>query len=151
MECIFCKIAYGGLKHYKIYEDRNYLGILDLFPNISGQSLVIPKRHISSYAFDLDDATLSEFISSTKRVAKILEKGLGVKRVHMVLEGTEVDHLHAKLYPAIGFEDEGAIIEDKVAEFKSYPGFITTLHGPKADESELEKLSAEIIRKASMG
>ena len=150
MECIFCDIAYGGAKHYKIYEDRNYLGILDVFPNIKGQSLVIPKRHIPSYAFDLDDTTLSEFMSSTKRVAKILEKGLGVKRVHMVLEGTEVDHLHAKLYPAIGFKDEGSVIADEEASFESYPGFITTLHGPRADDSHLAEIAAEIRRKSSI-
>ena len=70
MECIFCDIAYGGAKHYKIYEDRNYLGILDVFPNIKGQSLVIPKRHIPSYAFDLDDTTLSEFMSCTTSSAR---------------------------------------------------------------------------------
>ncbi|MEM3841153.1 MAG: HIT domain-containing protein [Candidatus Micrarchaeaceae archaeon] len=149
MECIFCEIVYGGLKHYKIYEDRNYIGILDIFPNIKGQSLVIPKRHISSYAFDLDDFTLSEFMSSVKRVAKILEKGLMVKRVHMVLEGTEVDHLHAKLYPAIGFTNSNIVVSGE-EKFESYPGYITTMHGPKASDTELEKLRDEILKKASI-
>jgi histidine triad (HIT) family protein len=146
--CIFCKIIAGKLPSYKIYEDRNYIAMLDIFPNITGQTLVIPKKHLGSYAFKLSDAELKSFITATKKVANILEKKLHVGRVHMVFEGTGVDHLHAKLYPAIGTNEvfKQAMAEEHVF-FGSYPGYVTTLMGPKADENVLRKLQKRITGK----
>ena len=52
------------------------------------------------------EVRLAKFIKAVKKVANLLEEKLNVKRVHMVFEGTGVNHLHAKLYPAIGYGDE---------------------------------------------
>jgi diadenosine tetraphosphate (Ap4A) HIT family hydrolase len=140
-DCIFCRIADGTMKSYRFYEDKDYIAVLDIFPNIKGQAVVISRRHRDSYAFKLNDEELSGLVIATKRVARILERKLRVGRVHMVLEGTGVNHLHAKLYPAVGagkaFEQAEAV---KRVHFESYPGYVTTLMGPKADEKELEEL-----------
>lgn len=50
-------------------------------------TLVLSKEHYSSYAFDLQDDILKDIIIATKKIAKILEKSLKVKRVAMVMEG----------------------------------------------------------------
>ncbi len=147
--CIFCSIVDGSVKSFKIYEDERYIAILDKFPNIEGQTLVIPKRHIESYAFSIDDSDLSEFIITTKRVAKLLERGLGVSRVHLVLEGTEIDHLHAKLYPAIGIGNRdngiGVTAHPKPVKFSEYPGYITTISGKEADDKYLGRVRDRIL------
>ena len=131
-----------------MYEDENYIAMLDIFPNIRGQTLVIPKKHLDSYAFRLKDAELSDFITTTKRVANLLEKKLKVERVHMILEGTGISHLHAKLYPALGTDE---VFKQAIAEacvfFESYPGYVTSMMGPKADEKELKKLQTRITGK----
>lgn len=147
-DCIFCKIVNGTAQSYKIYEDENYIAVLDIFPNIKGQTVVISKRHRSSYAFKLGDNELSNFIATTKRVVRLLEKRLNVGRVHMILEGTGVNHLHAKLYPAVGTDKrfEQAIAEERV-HFDCYPGYVTTLMGPRANDKELERLQKQITRK----
>jgi len=144
--CIFCKIVEGKESSFKIYEDKNYIAILDLFPNIMGQTLVIPKEHIDSYAFDLSEKELCELMKVTKKVAKMLEKGLKVKRVHMVIEGTAINHLHVKLYPAIGMKskNEKRIADDRIY-FDEYKGYITTLLGPKADEKDLKEVQNKIL------
>jgi len=85
-DCVFCRIVEGKEKSFKIYEDKDFIAILNLFPNIEGQTLLITKKHFDSYAFDLSNKDLSNIIVAAKKVAKILEKGLNVKRVHMVIE-----------------------------------------------------------------
>lgn len=147
-ECIFCRIANGSAPSYKIYEDGGCIAVLDIFPNIKGQTVVITKKHRNSYAFRLRDDELSDFIIAVKRVARLLEKKLKVGRVHMVLEGTGVNHLHAKLYPAVGTNRsfEQAMAEERVF-FESYPGYVTTLMGPQADEKELKALQKWITGK----
>ncbi|MDE1851811.1 MAG: HIT domain-containing protein [Candidatus Micrarchaeota archaeon] len=145
--CLFCRIVNGELPSYRIYEDKRHIAFLDIFPNIKGQTLVIPKGHRESYAFDIDDEELKEFMMAVKRVSKQIERKLNVGRVHMVLEGTGVNHLHAKLYPAIG-TDKGfkEHIAKENVHFDSYPGYVTTLMGPRADDNylkELQKLLTE--------
>jgi len=143
--CIFCKIVEGKEKAFKIYEDKKYITILDRFPNIMGQTLVITKDHINSYAFDLSEKELCELMKVTKKVVKMLEKGLKVKRVHMVIEGTAINHLHVKLYPAIGMKSKNKkLIADRIY-FDEYKGYITTLLGPKADEKDLKEVQNKIL------
>jgi len=144
--CIFCKIVEGKEKSFKLYEDKKYIAILDRFPNIMGQTLVITKDHINSYAFDLSEKKLCELMKVTKKVAKMLEKGLKVKRVHMVIEGTAINHLHVKLYPAIGMKSKNKkLIADDRIYFDEYKGYITTLLGPKADEKDLKEVQNKIL------
>ena len=143
-DCIFCKIVKGEIPSYKIWESEDYIAVLDIYPNIRGQTLVIPKRHISSYAFGLEDDVLVHFIKTTKKVANLLEKKLPVQRVHLVLEGVMVSHLHAKLFPAIGF-DEFIVPEPPDGVFYSaYPRFVTSLPGPKAKEEDLRVLQKQL-------
>jgi len=145
-DCIFCKIVEGKAEAFKIYEDKNYIAILDLFPNIEGQTLVLTKEHISSYSFDLSDRELCGLMKVTKKVAKMLEKGLKVKRVHMVTEGTAINHLHVKLYPAIGMKDKNEQhIASETIHFDKYEGYVTTLLGPKANKKDLKATSDKIL------
>lgn len=142
---IFCKIIKGELPSFKIYEGKNFIAILDIYPNIKGQTVMISKKHRSGYAFDLKENELKELISATKKVAKLLERKLGVKRVHIAIEGTGVDHLHVKLYPAIGLGEKYQIIWAKEKKhFSRYPGYVTTLMGPRASDNELRRLMKRI-------
>ncbi len=144
-ECIFCKIAKKEVPSYRIYEDNEYIAFLDIYPNIKGQSLVIPRKHLESYAFALDGKELAGIVIAAKKVSKLLEARLKVGRVHMVLEGTGVNHLHAKLYPALGTNKafEAVIAEEKLF-FEAYPGYVTTLMGPRAKDEDLKALQKQI-------
>jgi len=68
---------------------------------------------------------------------------LGAKRVYLVLEGTAVNHLHAKLYPDIN-EERLISTGANRKTIGVYAGYINTSMGPKADEEELKAVQKEI-------
>src|ERR1700693_4510408 len=96
-DCIFCKIANGTEKSYTFWEDDKHIAFLSIFPNTQGTTVVIPKQHYPSYAFDLPDQVLSELVIAAKKVAKHIDRSFhDVGRTAMVLEGFGIDHVHAK-------------------------------------------------------
>ena len=141
-DCIFCKIVKGELPSAKIWEDKDFLAILDIMPNTKGMALVMTKKHYDSYVFDLPDVVYLELIAASKTVARLLEKALPVKRVSLVAEGMGVNHIHVKLYPMHGVKDK---FEETWAKqdvfFDKYEGYISTQLGPKANIEELNKLA----------
>ena len=144
-DCIFCKIVKGEIESAKIWEDKEFLAILDIMPNTKGMTLVITKKHYDSYAFDMPNRIYSRLMLASKKVAKILEKGLGVSRVAMVMEGMEVNHVHIKLYPLHGIKEKfKKILTKKTVFFEKYKGYITTQSGEKVNINELKKLAEKI-------
>ena len=148
--CIYCKIAKGEIDSAKIWEDKEFLAVLDVFPNTKGMTLVLPKKHYDSYIFDDSDKFCQDIILASKKVAKILEKGLKVHRVAMVMEGMGVNHAHIKLYPLHGIDKKfkETWAKEKVF-FDRYEGYISTQLGSQKDITELKKLAEEIKKKSS--
>lgn len=148
-ECIFCRIAKGEIPSAKFWEDKDYLAILDINPNTRGMTIVLTKQHFDSYAFDMQEKNYQKFLLAAKKVAKILEKGLEVRRVAMVMEGFGINHAHIKLYPLHGLEKkfrETWASEKKF--FEKYEGYVSTQLGPPAGKEELNAL-AEQLKKAA--
>jgi histidine triad (HIT) family protein len=107
-DCIFCKIVNGQLPSSKIYEDGKCLAVLDLFPITKGQTIVMAKEHLDSNFTNIDGDFLKMFVTTAQHIAKKLEKALGAKRVGLIVEGAQVPHLHAKLYPFPNLESDGS-------------------------------------------
>ncbi|WP_099075543.1 HIT family protein [Proteus alimentorum] len=150
--CIFCQIVAGKAPCHKIWEDEHHLAFLSIFPNTKGFTVVIPKKHYPSYAFDLSDEALALLVIATKRVAKILDKTFpDVSRSGMFFEGFGVDHVHSKLSPMHGTGDmtKWAPIENKQKIFfDKYPGYLSSHDFERANDEELAQLAA-LIRKNS--
>ena len=147
-DCIFCKIIKGEIPSVKIWEDKNFIAVLDINPNTKGMTLVMPKRHFDSDPFLMPDKDYQELMAASKKVSEILRKGLNVNRVAMVAEGMGVNHVHIKLYPLYGIEKEFKEIwaKEKVF-FENYQGYISTQLGPEANVEDLKKLAEEIKNK----
>lgn len=144
-ECIFCKIAGGKIPSAKIWEDKNHISILDISPNVRGMSLVLPKKHYDSDATDMPDKPYKELMMASKKVAKLLEKKLNVKRVAIVMEGLGVNHVHIKLYPIYGLNEKfKEMWAKKRIYFEKYEGYISTQLGPQKSIEELNKLAEKI-------
>ena len=143
--CIFCKIVKGEIPSVKIWEDKDFLAILDVMPNTEGMTLVLSKKHYDSYAFDMSDEEYKKLMIASKKVAKILEKGLKVHRVAMVMEGLGINHVHIKLYPLYGLDNKFKEIwaPEKVF-FEKYEGYISTQTGPKKTLEELQEVAEKI-------
>ncbi len=148
-DCIFCKIVNKELLSHEIWEDKNHLAFLSIFPNTEGFSVVIPKKHYSSYPFDLSDKVLTNLVIASKKVAKLLDSKLNdVGRTGMIFEGFGVDHVHAKLFPMHGTKmEEWKSIKSNVGKyFEKYEGYISS-HDYKREDDKKLKLLAEKIRK----
>lgn len=147
-ECIFCKIVKNEAPAHIIWEDDTYLAFLSIFPNTEGVTVVIPKAHYESYAFDLPDEILSELVLAAKKVAKLLDAKLeNVGRTAMIFEGFGVDHVHAKLYPMHGTAnmEEWKPIESKVNKyFKVYEGYVSSHDYEREDDAKLAELAKKI-------
>ena len=144
-DCIFCKIAKGEIPSAKFWEDKDFLAILDINPNTKGMSLVLTKEHFDSYAFDMPEKDFNKLMLAAKKVSRILEKGLGVQRVAMVMEGMGMNHAHLKLYPLHGVEEKFKEMwaKDRVF-FKQYNGYVSTQLGPQANAEELKALAEKL-------
>lgn len=148
-DCIFCKIVKGEVPSHKIWEDKNHLAFLSIFPNTEGFSVVITKQHYPSYAFNLPDNVLSKLVIASKKVAKLLDTGLkDVGRTGMIFEGFGVDHVHAKLFPMHGtknkkWEPKNSNIKKY---FKKYEGYISTHDYKREKDSKLAKTAKKIIQ-----
>jgi diadenosine tetraphosphate (Ap4A) HIT family hydrolase len=145
-DCIFCKIVSGEFDSAKIWEDEKFLAILDGMPNTKGMTLILTKEHYDSYAFDMPEKIYSELMIAAKKVARILERGLGVNRIAMVMEGLGVNHVHIKLYPLYGLDEKfKEMWHPEKKYFEKYEGYISTQTGPKKEISELKKIAEDII------
>lgn len=147
--CIFCKIVKKELPSHTVWEDEKHLAFLSIFPNTQGFTVVIPKEHYGSYAFEQSDEVLQELILATKKVAKLLDGFFpDVSRSGMFFEGFGVDHLHSKLFPMHGTGDlkNWQPIESKTIRtyFENYPGYLSSNDSERADDEKLAKLASQI-------
>jgi histidine triad (HIT) family protein len=143
-DCIFCKIINSEIPSYKIYEDGDFLAILDIYPSVKGQTVIIPKKHIDSYVFNMKSKDYQKFMAFTKKTAKLIDSRLDSLRTCMVMEGMEIDHAHIKLYPVYTI---GKHIATETFDMNIYPGYLTTLHGEKASDIELKAVVKAFSKK----
>ena len=127
MASIFTKIVRGEIPSYKIFENSRFFAFLDISPMAKGHTLVIPKKEVD-YLFDIDDATLSEMIVVSKKIAKAIAKAIECNRVGLMVVGLEVPHAHIHLIP---IDSEG----DMNLSNKRF----------KLSKEEFEKIAANII------
>lgn len=152
--CIFCQIVSGDLPCHKIYETKNHLAFLSIFPNTDGFSIVIPKVHYSSYFANLPQDVLNDLMKVSQEVALLIDKKLeDVGRTSLIFEGFGVDHIHAKLFPMHGtkIKDENLdksniqIPETKLDKyFTKYEGYISSHVGTRKTDEELKKIAEKI-------
>lgn len=145
-DCVFCKIVAWELPCVKIWEDDDFLAILDAFPNTKWMTLLMPKNHYDSDIFKMDDDMYTKYMLAAKKLIPILEKWLEVNRVAVVMEGMWVDHAHIKFYPLHGLDKkrEEYRSQDQIY-FDNYEWYITTKTWPRANMEVLEQVAQQII------
>lgn len=145
--CIFCQIAKGKAPCHKVWEDDRHLAFLSIFPNTEGVTVVIPKKHYTSYAFDLPDSVLTRLVLAAKTVASKIDNAFeDVGRTALIFEGFKVDHVHAKLFPLHGTKmTKWKRIDSNVDKyFKHYEGYVSSHDWRRADENDLARIAKKI-------
>ena len=122
---IFTKIIKREITGVFVYEDDEVVALMDKFPAMEGQVLVIPKKEIDS-VFDIPDELYTKLWLTAKKVARAMDTALSPRRVCVVVEGFEVPHAHVRLYPV----PEGAPLDIK--------------GGPEMSNDKLERIAKKI-------
>ncbi|MEY2665049.1 MAG: hypothetical protein RLZZ480_154 [Candidatus Parcubacteria bacterium] len=98
MSTIFSQIINRELPGFFVYEDELCVVIMDKYPAVVGQTMVILRRE-APYLFDLSDEEYQHLFAVAKKVAKASDQVFEVDRSCIVVEGFEVPHVHIKVYP----------------------------------------------------
>jgi len=102
-ECLFCKIVKGEIPSKKVYEDDNFIGILDVNPKSEGHTLIIPKKHFRN-VLDMPVTLGNELLDAIKKVSLDLinqgkAEGFNVCINNEAVAGQEVFHAHFHVVP----------------------------------------------------
>jgi histidine triad (HIT) family protein len=99
--CIFDDIVSGKAPAHKIYEDKDTVAFLDLFPITRGHTLVIPKRHVDRLT-ELREEEYEDLFRTVVTVCRRVErltKDYNVAVNQGRLAGQLVFHLHFHIIP----------------------------------------------------
>lgn len=110
MSTIFTKIINHEIPGHVVYEDEICVVLMDKFPAVLGQTLVIPKQEVD-YLFDLPPATYHHLFEVAQKIAKASDIAFNTIRTCLVVEGFEVPHVHLRLYPMTKKESLGHTME----------------------------------------
>lgn len=107
--CIFCKIINGDIPSRRIYEDDNFVVMMDVSPASKGHSLLLPKEHYANL-FEMPDELLEELLKVAKKAAALLKDSLGADGINLlqnngVAAGQTVFHYHMHLIPRYDGEE----------------------------------------------
>lgn len=69
MSCVFCAIVSGEAPAIRVYEDDDYLALLDIRPIVRGHTLVVPKRHTVDLT-DTPPSTLADMVRIGQRIGQ---------------------------------------------------------------------------------
>ena len=94
--CVFCKIVDGEIPCYKIYEDADFLGFLDIKPLNPGNSLLIPKKH---FRWVYDVPNFGQYWQIAQKIALASIKALDAQSISFLTLGYEVPHAHIRIIP----------------------------------------------------
>ena len=102
-ECIFCKIVNGEIESKEVYEDDNFIGILDANPKAPGHTLIISKKHFRNI-LDMPTTLGNELLEATKKISLKLIKEGKAEGTNILINnepsaGQLVFHMHAHIIP----------------------------------------------------
>ncbi|MDR2401567.1 MAG: HIT family protein [Deferribacteraceae bacterium] len=102
-DCIFCKIAEGKIPSTKVFEDEQFVVILDLYPVTKGHALLIPKEHHVNI-FDVPEDIAVAVYPLLAKLARAVRAATGAAGMNIVqnngeVSGQAVFHSHIHLIP----------------------------------------------------
>ncbi len=107
--CVFCKIVNGEIPSYKIYEDDDYLAILDISQTTLGHTLVMPKKHYPNM-LEMPLEEYEKLMGVTQELAKKVTDKLNANGCNILINSNEVAgqtvmHTHVHIIPRYTLSD----------------------------------------------
>lgn len=132
---LFARIVRGELPQWRLWEDATHVAFLTPFANTPGYTVLVPRTHLSSDIFNLEDQQYTRLIDAACSVAAILKEALRSDLCGMFFEGFEIDYAHVKLVPVISRVQRDSQRGPQLEDFHDrYEGFISTRLGPATDD-----------------
>ncbi|KAL9001596.1 MAG: hypothetical protein Q9188_005442 [Gyalolechia gomerana] len=146
---LFARLVRGEVPQWRVWEDKKHVAFLTPFGNTPGYTVLIPRKHLSSDVFSLDDHDYTDIITAAYQVAQHLKHAFEITQCGMFFEGYEIDYAHVKLVPvhahSVANGRPFTPVPGSIAFQKKYEGFLTTQFGPLAgDLGELAEKADDI-------
>lgn len=98
-DSIFTRIIKGEIPCHKVTETQYSFAFMDIQPIQPGHVLVVSKRQVENF-YELPDEEYQDLMNTVKQVAKKLKTIFPAKkRMAVIIEGLDVAHVHAKVFP----------------------------------------------------
>ncbi|MDD5331356.1 MAG: HIT family protein [Candidatus Nanoarchaeia archaeon] len=109
--CPFCMIAHGKIESIKVFENSDFMGVLDINPANPGHVILFPKRHYMVLS-QMDDHSVREMFSIANRIAKGVFEGLNAEGTNIFVAngkaaGQNAPHLLVHIIPR--YENDGIV------------------------------------------
>ena len=150
-QCVFCLISEGKIKSNKVYEDSEFLAVLDINPANKGQVLLFPKKHIQSIK-DVDEYifSLTKIISTA---LKNISEGVNIYIADGFAAGQRINHLSINIIPRYKddkisfFWQSKKVSEEELSELKNkiLNNIIELMPKPKKEKSPVKYKEKERI------
>jgi len=104
MTCVFCAIAAGQLPAHQLYQDDDFIVLLDIFPMRPAHVLIVSRAH-APFLKDLPAGARDRLLALSDRIAAALRTaGYGREGINLVINdgpdsNQHVPHLHLHLIP----------------------------------------------------
>lgn len=101
--CIFCSIINNEIPSKKIYEDEDFLAILDLSQATFGHTIVMTKKHYNTL-LETPDSLLEKYLVVVKKISNLIKDKLGCEGINILnntnpLAGQTIMHTHIHIIP----------------------------------------------------
>ncbi len=100
-ECLFCGIVAGSVPAFRVVDEPDGVGFLDIRPVFKGHVLVVPRPHTDDLP-GLPADLLPGFFALVQRVAAAVPEALGAQGTFVAMNNVvsqSVPHLHAHVVP----------------------------------------------------
>lgn len=108
-DCLFCQIVAGEIPAERVFEDEDFIAIIDIKPVNLGHVLLIPKRHYRNL-LDLPADILNKLGNHLQKLALAVKEATGADGINIGLNnepaaGQLIFHQHSHIMPR--FENDG--------------------------------------------
>ena len=104
MSTLFTKIINGDIPGRFVWKDADVVAFLTIAPLTQGHTLVVPREEVDSWTHASPEL-LAKVMDVAQKIGKVQEVLFDAKRVGVLMEGFEVDHLHVHVWPAYSTAD----------------------------------------------
>ena len=104
MSTLFTKIINGEIPGRFVWKDEDVVAFLTIAPITPGHTLVVPREEVDSWTHASPEL-LAKVMDVAQSIGKVQEELFSAKRVGVLMEGFEVEHLHVHIWPAYSMAD----------------------------------------------